>query len=122
MPAGSSPLERFIPDPGVRERFETTVRAPADLVTDVAAHFDMQSLIVVKAIFWLREKLMRASSSGLRKPLGILEETKSLGWGILAEQQGTLVVCGAVCQPWLAHVKFSALAPTNSRNTPGQTK
>ncbi len=61
MPAGSSPLERFIPDPGVRERFETTVRAPADLVTDVAAHFDMQSLIVVKAIFWLREKLMRAS-------------------------------------------------------------
>jgi hypothetical protein len=111
MGAASSSLERFIPDPEIRERFETTVRAPADLVMDVAAHFDMQSLRIVKAIFWLREKLMRASPAGHRKPQGILEETKTLGWGVLAEQPGRLVVCGATCQPWLAHVKFSALAP-----------
>ena len=109
--AASSALDRFVPEPEITERFETTVRAPADLVMDVAAHFDMQSLRVVKSIFWLREKLMRASPSGHRKPQGILEETKSLGWGVLAEQAGRLVVCGATCQPWLPRVKFSALAP-----------
>jgi hypothetical protein len=111
MDSASSPLERFIPDPEVKERFETTIRAPAHLVMEVATHFDMQSVRFVKVIFWLRERLMRASRSGPRKPQGILEETRSLGWGLLAEQPGRLVVCGATCQPWLANVKFSALAP-----------
>jgi hypothetical protein len=109
--AATFPLERFIPDPEVRERFETTIRAPADLVMEVAAHFDLQSLISVKAIFWVRERLMRAPPAAPRKPQGILEETKSLGWGLLAEQPGRLVVCGATCQPWMAEVKFSALSP-----------
>jgi hypothetical protein len=103
-------LDRFIPNPEIRERFETTIRAPADLVMEVATHFDMQSLLVVKAIFRLREKLMRASPSAPRKPQGILEETRSLGWGLLAEQPGRLVVCGAACQPWLPNVAFSPLA------------
>ena len=111
MDAGSVPLERFIPHPDVRERFETTIRAPADLVMEVAARFDMQSVPAVKIVFWLREKLTRAVRSAPRKPQGILEETKALGWGLLAEQRGRFVVCGATCQPWLANVEFSAVAP-----------
>lgn len=105
------PLERFIPNPEVRERFETTVRAPPGVVIEVAIHFDMQSLKLVKAVFWLREKVMGASPSGPRKPQGILEETKSLGWGLLTLHPGRLVVCGAACQPWLSNVKFSAVPP-----------
>jgi len=111
MDAGPIPLDRFIPHPDVRERFETTIRAPADLVMEVAGQLDMQSLPAVKFIFWLRERLTRASPSAPRKPQGILEETKSLGWGVLAEQPGRFVICGATCQPWLANVKFSALGP-----------
>ena len=34
-----------------------------------------------------------------------------MGWGLLAEQPGRFVVCGATCQPWLANVVFSAVAP-----------
>ena len=111
MHAGPVPLERFIPNPDVRERFETTIRAPACLVMEVAAQMDMQSLPAVKFIFWLRERLTRAARSAPRKPQGILEETKALGWGVLAEQPGRFVVCGATCRPWLANVEFSALAP-----------
>ena len=111
MDAGSVPLERFIPHPDVRERFETTIRAPAALVMEVAGQLDMQSLPAVKAIFWLREKLTRAARSAPRKPQGILRETRSLGWGLLAEQPGRFVVCGATCQPWLANVEFSAVPP-----------
>jgi hypothetical protein len=119
-----SPLDPFIPYPDIRERFETTVRAPADLVMNVAAHFDMQSLPLVKLIFRLRGRLMGASPSAPRTSLGILEETRSLGWGLLAEQPGRFVVCGARCQPWLANVTFSALAPDEfaAYAAPGQVK
>lgn len=111
MDSVSFPLAPFIPDPDVKERFEATVRAPAHLVMEVAADFDMQSSTLVRIIFWLREKFMRASPAGPRKSQGILEETKSLGWGLLADEAGRYVVCGAVCQPWLPNVTFSALAP-----------
>jgi hypothetical protein len=111
MTIDTAPLQRFIPHPDVRERFETTIRAPSTLVMDVAGEFDMQSLPAVKLIFTLRERLTRAARTVPRKPQGILEETRSLGWGLLAEQPGRFVVCGATCQPWLANVAFSAVAP-----------
>jgi hypothetical protein len=67
MDSASLPLERFIPDPEVKERFETTIRAPAHLVMEIAVHFDMQSVKLVKVIFWLRERLVRASPSRTSK-------------------------------------------------------
>jgi len=117
-------LDRFIPHPEVRERFETSVHAPANLVMEVASNFDMQSLPIVRAIFWLREMVMGGGNSEPRAPQGILEETKALGWGVLAEQPGRFVVCGAKCQPWLANVKFWPVASSDfeSYAEPGQVK
>jgi len=63
MDAGPLPLDRFIARPDVRERFETTIRAPAGLVMDVAAQFDMQSLPAVRLIFRMREWLTRSAPS-----------------------------------------------------------
>jgi len=103
-------LDRFIPDPDIRERFSTTVHAPYDLVMDVATTFDMQSLSLVRAIFWLRQTLMRAAASPPRRPQGLLAETRALGWGLLVEQPGQLVVCGAACQPWRANTSFTPLS------------
>lgn len=76
---------------------------------EAAANFDMQSLALVHAIFWLREKLMRAAPSTPRKPQGLLAETQSMGWGLLVEQPGHLIVCGASCQPWLANSGFTPI-------------
>ncbi|MGE5159952.1 MAG: hypothetical protein ACM3O5_00460 [Betaproteobacteria bacterium] len=109
MPSGA--LDRYIPAPDVRERFETTVHAPAALVMEVATGFDLQSLRPVRAIFRLREVFMRSAPHARRRPQGLLEEMRELGWGVLAEEPGRLVVCGARCQPWLADVKFTAIAP-----------
>ena len=111
MDAGPLPLDRFMPRPDVRERFETTIRAPAGVVMDVAAQFDMQSLPAVRLIFRMREWLTRAARSAPRRPQGILEETRSLGWGVLAEERGRFIVCGATCQPWLPDVAFTAVDP-----------
>lgn len=117
-------LERFIPDPDVRERFETTIRAPAGLVMEIAGGFDMQSVGLIRVIIGMRERLMGTSPSAPRKAQGLLAETRSLGWGVLAEEPGRLVACGATCQPWLADVKFSALAPGEFRSfsAPGLVK
>lgn len=103
-------LDRFVPHPDVRERFETTIHAPGPLVMQVAAQFDMQSLPAVRAIIRLREALLGARRNAPREPQGILEETARLGWGVLDEQAGRFVICGARCQPWLADVEFSAIA------------
>jgi len=111
MNAGPAPLDRFIPQPEVRERFEIVIAAPADLVMQTAVDFDMHSLPLVKAVFRLREKLMRATPSAPRTPQGIVAETRALGWGLLAETPGRLIACGATCQPWLADVKFTPVAP-----------
>jgi hypothetical protein len=103
-----SPLDPFIPVPDARERFAVTVRAPAPLVYDVACSFDMQSIWSVRTIFQMRERIM-GSRPGVRVPRGMVEELRDLGWGCLLERQGELYVGGAVCQPWLADVKFRAV-------------
>lgn len=102
-------LDRFIPTYDVRERFETTIRAPAAVVMQLASEFDMQSVPAVKAIVRLREALLGAGDRPPRTPQGILEETRSLGWGVLDEQAGRFIACGATCRPWLADVRFSAM-------------
>ncbi len=66
----------------------------------------MQSVPLVRAIFWLRGKLMRATPAA-RTPLGFVDEMLALGWGRLGEEPGELFVAGAVCQPWLANVTFT---------------
>lgn len=113
MDLAASPLDRFMPAWDVRERFELEVDAPADLVLRTACEFDMQSLPLVKAVFRLREVLMGAHASAPRTPQGILAETRSLGWGLLAEEPGGWIACGARCQPWQADVRFIAIPPNS---------
>ena len=102
-----SPLDPFIPAPDARERFAVRARAPAALVYQTACAFDMQSIWSVRTIFRMRERIM-GSRVGTRVPRGLVEELRGLGWGCLLERPGELFVGGAVCQPWLADVKFSA--------------
>jgi len=106
----SLPLDAFIPHPDVRERFHTTVKAPASVVMDVATNFDLQSLPLVRAIFSLREKLMRAAPTAPRKPQGLVAEMQGLGWGRLLEEPARLIVYGATCRPWQAEVGFTPIA------------
>lgn len=111
MSAGADPLDRFIPEPDVRQRFEIAIGAPARLVKAEAVDFDMQAPPLARAVLRLREKLMGASPSGPRQPQGLLAETMSLRWGPMDEQPDRLVVCGAACQPGFAGVKFTPIAP-----------
>jgi hypothetical protein len=101
-------LDRFMPAPDVRERHEGLIHAPAEIVFDVALHFDLQAIPVVRAIFWLRGKLMGARAT-TRVARGLVAETMALGWGVLSHRQGREIVMGAVTRPWEADVKFRAV-------------
>jgi hypothetical protein len=80
-------------------------------VYEVARTFDLLSLAPVRAIFWLRARLMGATRQPPRRPQGIVAETLGLGWGMLAERPGRELVMGAAAQPWKADVGFRAIPP-----------
>jgi hypothetical protein len=103
-------LDDFIPVPLVRERHETTVAAPADIVFETAREFDLLSIPIVRTIFWLRAKLLRATPPP-RHWTGLVAETRALGWCTLVEVPDRLHVAGAVCQPWVGNVVFIPIPP-----------
>jgi hypothetical protein len=105
-------LDCFVPHADESKRHEITIRAPAGLVLEVARHFDMQSLRLVRALFWLRAKLLGARMhAAARRPTGLVADMLALGWGCLADEPGHVFVAGAACQPCQADVVFSAIAP-----------
>jgi hypothetical protein len=105
-------IDRFMPEADVRERHETAVRAPAAVVLDVARRLDLWSVPVVRAIFWLREKLMGARGGGRPEgPAGLVPQTLAIGWGVLADEPGRLFIAGAACRPWEADVRFVPVPP-----------
>ena len=106
----SAVLDRFIPRPDVRERHETTIRAPAGLVLDMARHFDMQSIRPIRALFWLRAKLLGARLPAVKRSTGLVADMLALGWGCLVDEPDRCFVAGASCQPWQADVVFVPIA------------
>jgi hypothetical protein len=108
-PAAGRLIDRFIPHPDHGGRHETIVRAPAGLVFDVAWNLNLRAHPAVRAIFRLRELLLRATPPAGERPTGLVAETSSLGWGMLAHRPGRELVMGAVTRPWEANVVFRAL-------------
>ena len=102
-------LDTFLSHPDARERHEIIVDAPAALVLKTALNFDIQSIPSVRAIFWLRAKILGARTSGNRAPIGLIEELLGLGWGKLGEEPERYFCAGAICQPWQADVAFKAV-------------
>ncbi len=102
----TAPLDRFIPVPDVRERHEATIAAPVRTVLAVARGFDMQSLPLVRMIFWLRAHALGATSDARWRSAGLLADTRAMGWGLLAEEPDSFSIAGSVCQPWQADVRF----------------
>ena len=102
-------LDRFIPRPDVRERHDITIRAPAALALDVARRFDMQSIWIIRALFWLRAKRLGAKTPAARPSAGLVADMLALGWGRLVDEPGRCFVAGAACQPWQADVVFSPI-------------
>ena len=107
----SDPARQFLPDYEVEELFRANVRAPAPLTFAAAEDMRLDALPVIRAIFRARERLM---GSGASKPFpagGVVEQMRSMGWGVLSSSPQREIVLGAVTQPWNRDVVFRALSP-----------
>jgi|RhiMethySRZTD1v2_1073278.scaffolds.fasta_scaffold00522_8 hypothetical protein len=104
-------LDRFLPAYEIVERHQIRVAASAAVTFDAARDVDLQGSAVVRTIIRAREIILGAKPGDRRSPRGLLAETQSLGWGVLAEVPGREVVVGAVTRPWEANVTFRALPP-----------
>jgi hypothetical protein len=102
-------LDRFIPHPDAGGRHEITIHAPAALVLAIARNFDIESVAPVRAIFWLRAKLLRAPLPDERPHPGLVDNMEDLGWKCIAGEKDRFYAAGAVCQPWLPDVAFTAI-------------
>jgi hypothetical protein len=107
-------LDRFIPEYDVRERHSIAIRAPARFVFEIARGYDMRSIGLVGAILSARAWVLGSSRPAAPRR-GLVEETRSLGWGVLGEEAGRSYCSGAVCQPWLADVVFRSVPPAEFR-------
>jgi hypothetical protein len=120
---GDGLLDRFLPDPEVREQHEIRVAAPAAVTFRAARELNPQCSPVVRAIFRGRELLL-GGRHGEPAARGLVDEMLSLGWRMLAEAPGREMVFGAVTQPWKADVRFRGLPPEEFAefNEPGFVK
>ena len=82
-------LDRFMPTYEIVERHHIGVAAPGAVTLDVAREVELQASPVVRAVIRAREILLGATPDTRRHSRGLLAETQSLGWGVLAEGSGT---------------------------------
>jgi hypothetical protein len=117
-------LDQFMPEYEVAERHHVRVAAPAAMTLSASANTDLQQSRIVRAIFKARELVLGAEPDAEMHPKGLLAQTTSLGWRVLAEKPGREIVVGAVTQPWLPNVVFRGLAPEDFRrfHEPGYVK
>lgn len=117
-------LDRFMPEYEVAERHHVRVVAPAAITLSAAAETDLEQSTIVRAIFRTRELVLGAEPGAGARPKGLLAQTTSLGWRVLAETPGREIVVGAVTQPWLPDVVFRGLGPEEFRafHEPGYVK
>ena len=101
-------LDRFIPRADFKTRQDILVDAPPGTVFGIARSLEMQSIPAVRGIFRLREVLLHARHTDLPRK-GLVDQMVDIGWGILLEEPGRLLIAGAVCQPWRADVRFRSV-------------
>jgi hypothetical protein len=102
-------LDRFLPWYDVVERHHIRVAAPPAITLAAAAEMDLSQSMVVRSIFKARELVLRAQADADTRSKGLLAQTLSLGWRVLADVPGREVVVGAVTRPWEANVVFRGL-------------
>jgi hypothetical protein len=107
----SALLDGFIPKSDVRTRHQIIIHAPAGVVFETLRDFDLQSIFVVRVIFWLRSRVLGAKTQPAQPLAGLIAEMLNMGWTPLAEEANWFFVGGAACQPWQANVAFSPIPP-----------
>jgi hypothetical protein len=116
-------LDHFMPEFEVVERHHIGVNAPAEVTLVAAKEQDIGGSPIAQAIFKARALVMGAPPAGKPLPQGLMAQVLSLGWGVLADTPGEIVL-GAVTKPWEPSPIFKALKPEEfaAFHAPGYVK
>src|SRR5688572_15267913 len=104
-------LDQFMPVCDIHELHRIPVMAPAEVTLSAAEDMELDKNILVRGIFKAREWILRSRPDHTSRPSGIVAQTMSLGWGVLAERPGCELVMGCATKPWQANPVFRALQP-----------
>jgi len=104
-------LDQFMPKYEVRGRHKTPVAAPAEVTLSAATELELDRCALVRGIFKAREWILRSESNQWTLPGGLVQQMKSLGWGLLVERPGRELVMGCATKPWEANPVFRTLRP-----------
>jgi hypothetical protein len=104
-------LDAFMPTYEVVERHHIGIDAPADFTLAAAREQELLRAPGVRSVFKARELILGSTPPQRPVPAGLLAQTLSMGWGLLAEVPGREIVVGAVTQPWEANVVFRGIPP-----------
>jgi hypothetical protein len=117
-------LDTFMPRYEVSERHNAFVAAPAEVTLSAAKELDLESSVFVRAIFKARERILRSARVDTARPRGLIANTTSSGWGVLAERPDREIVLGCATKPWEANPVFRTLRPDEFAgfNEPGYVK
>lgn len=105
-----SALDRFLPTFDIRDFRQLAVGAPADIVFREVSRLQLESLAIVRCLFWIRERTLGAvpSRSGVTHPL--IQQALLWGWAPLFYQPPAEIAFGSVTVPWRAKPSFEPLA------------
>jgi hypothetical protein len=117
-------LDMFMANYEVADRHRIYVAAPAEISLAAATEIQLEDSALIRAIFKGRELVLGSEPDRKVRPKALLEEVKSLGWGVLAELPGREIVIGAITKPWEPNPVFRALPPDefSGFNEPGYVK
>lgn len=111
VPPSQDPLlDRFMPTYEVGHRHSVDVAAAPDVTLAVAKEVDFGDARMVRAIFRARELILRSKPDTETRPRGLIEAMKSIGWTVLADEPGEIVM-GAATKPWEANPVFRPIPP-----------
>lgn len=112
-PANFELLDCFIPSPEVLEHHHIAVNAPADVVLAAAQELRALDSPLVRATIKAREIALGGTPDARWHPGPLVEQMRSIGWVILAEQPEREIVLGAVAMPWKADPGFRPVDPVH---------
>jgi hypothetical protein len=92
-------------------RHKIAVAAPAEVTLAAAKDMKLESCGLIRGIFKARELILGSEPDHMTRPHGLLAQTQSLGWGLLAERPGREIVMGCATKPWQANPVFRTLPP-----------
>ncbi|MEI9811525.1 MAG: hypothetical protein WDO18_02100 [Acidobacteriota bacterium] len=104
-------FDSLLPLYDVQEQHQIRIAAPVHVTWATAQAMNLDQLAIVRLLVRIRSLAMGKLPQPPDPAGGLIDASKKIGWGWLAEEPEHEVLMGAVTQPWHGKVIFRPLSP-----------